>query len=102
MTDGRLPLAWTMGLGLALAGPMLPLVSLPPAAGGVVLVVSPPWRDAMAIIDAAGGRPVGPVTTWLGAFAMSDAADFADRLRTAGAWASLNGTALAALCGWDT
>lgn len=102
MTDIRLTLAWIMATGLALSGPVLPLFTLPPPTDGIVLVVAPPWHDAAAIIDTAGGRLVGPATTWLGAFATSDAADFAERLRAAGAWASLNGTALAELCGWKT
>jgi len=106
MTDARLSLAWMMALGLALTGPLLPLLAMPPADGDLVLVLSPPWADALSIIDRAGGHPVGPETSWIGAFAQadqsSDVTGFADRLRLAGAWAAFDGTAIAALCGWET
>ncbi|WP_407494016.1 hypothetical protein [Pseudooceanicola sp. MF1-13] len=106
MTDPRLPLAWCCAIGLALMGPLLPLLTMPPADGDLVLVLSPPWADAMSIIDQAGGRPVGPETSWIGAFAqvdqMTQVAGFADRLKQAGAWAAFDGTAIAALCGWES
>lgn len=96
----RLTMVWITAIGLALAGPLLPLLTVPAADDGIVLVLSPPWNDAIGIIDRAGGRPIGPEQGWFGTFATSDVPGFADRLRTAGAWTSLNATALAALCGW--
>ena len=58
MTDWRVYLAWTMGLGLALMGPLLPLFSIKDQAGGLLLVVVPPWHQTLEVIDAAGGRPM--------------------------------------------
>jgi hypothetical protein len=87
-------------------GPVLPLLTIPPADGDLVLVLSPPWSDAMSIISDAGGRPVGPERSWIGAFAQAEhqvtSAGFADRLKQAGAWAAFDGTAIAALCGWES
>ena len=101
MTDRRVYLAWALGLGLALAGPILPLLTLPSKVGGIVLVVSPPWADPLAVIRNASGRPIGPERTVLGYFATSETPGFTDRLRAAGAWAILDGDAVASLCGWD-
>ena len=101
MIDLRIHLAWVMGLGLALAGPVLPLLSLPTGKGALVLVVTPPWTHPIAVIEAAGGRPVGPDRSVLGYFATSDGPDFAVRLRAAGAWAVLDGNAVSSLCGWE-
>lgn len=100
MTDWRVYLAWGMALCLALLGPLLPVLSLPAAAGGLLLVVVPPWASAVDVVDAAGGRPIGPEQSPFGLFATSDAQDFPDRLRDAGAWAVLDGTAVSTLCGW--
>lgn len=103
MADTRLILAWSMALCLAVAGPFLPLLAAAaPDPGAVLLVVVPPWKDALAVVEAAGGRLIGPEQSWLGAFAASEAADFAARLRHAGAWTSLDGAVLAALCGLDS
>ena len=101
MTDWRVYLAWVMGLGLALTGPLLPLLSLKGRAGDLLLVVAPPWRQTLAVIDAAGGRPIGPGSAAFGQFATSDDVEFAARLRSSGAWLVLDGMAVATLCGWE-
>lgn len=101
MTDWRVFLAWVMGLGLALTGPLLPLLALPGGSGGLLLVVTPPWRDSLGVIDAAGGRPIGPVPARIGRLATSDRAGFPERLRAAGAWVILDGYAISTLCGWE-
>lgn len=97
----RAYLAWTLGLSMALVGPFLSLLTLPAGADGMLLVVTPPWRDALAVIGDAGGRPIGPEASVLGQFATSDTPDFPDRLRAAGAWVVLDGEAISALCGWE-
>lgn len=101
MTDWRIYLAWAIGLGLALSGPVLPLFALPGGTGAMLLVVTPPWRDSIGVIERAGGRPIGPEASLLGRFATSDGADFPARLRASGAWAVLDGQAVATLCGWE-
>ncbi|WP_276717823.1 hypothetical protein [Pseudooceanicola nitratireducens] len=107
MMDGRLSLAWGMAAGLVLAGPLLPLLAAPPVRGvgdGPVLVLTPPWGDALQVVADAGGRPVGPGQSWLGLLATPETADltadFPAALRASGAWAVLNGRVVAALCGW--
>lgn len=101
MSDWRLYPAWVLGLGLALSGPFLPLFALPGGTGGMLLVVTPPWTNSLTVIQDAGGRPIGPERSLLGRLATSDTQDFADRLRSAGAWMILDGQAVSALCGWE-
>lgn len=95
-------MALTMALGLTAGGPLLALATVPSGDDGIVLVVTPPWRDLAGVIDVAGGRQIGPDTAYLGALATGDGADFAARLRQGGAWAVFDGGTLAALCGWET
>jgi hypothetical protein len=87
------------------AAPAAALLAARPAPGaaGPLLVVAPPWRDADALLAAAGGRPVGPAVAPLGRLA-ADAAPhrprpFVARLRAAGALLALDAGALARLCG---
>ncbi len=94
--------AGVMALGLIMTGPLLALASVPVGKDGIVLVVSPPWRDVDRVIDAAGGRRIGPVTARFGGLATGEGAEFVARLRQVGAWAVLDGTAIATLCGWET
>ena len=66
-----------------------------------VLVIAPPWDGGVgALVQAAGGRIVGPVSAPFGALA-SFPAPGADpsRLRRLGAWAVRDAAAFAALCG---
>lgn len=81
------------------ATPLALLSAAPPRAGAPVLVIAAPWRDAGAIIAAAGGAVLGPQTAPLATIATSDRPDFAARLRRSGAFAVLDGTRLAAICG---
>jgi hypothetical protein len=71
------------------------------AAGRPVLVVTPPWRDAGAVVAAAGGRVLPGVpasSTSSLAFAVSDDAAFDARLHAAGAWLVTESEGLAGLC----
>ncbi|NIZ10554.1 hypothetical protein [Pseudooceanicola sp. HF7] len=88
-------------LSLALSGPVLGLLSLPPAQSGLVLVLSPPWVDRGAQIDRAGGHGVGPLQTPLATLVQAEASDFGDRLRAAGPFMVVDGTAIAQFCGVD-
>lgn len=76
-----------------------PLAALPPAGRGPVLVLLPPWADAVALVGAAGGRLVGPERAAFAVLAQGEAADFPERLRAGGAWAVADGTGLARMCG---
>jgi len=71
-----------------LAFPFLALASVPAgylsaatarAEPGLYLVLAPPWRDADALIAAAGGRAVGPGMAPLGRFVSADEAGFPAR-----------------------
>ena len=95
-------MALTMALGLMAGGPLLALATVPSGNDGIVLVVTPPWQDPRRVIDAAGGRQIGPETALFGGLATGEGADFAARLRQGGAWAVFDGGTLAALCGWET
>lgn len=86
-----------MTLGV-LAGPVLLLARPPGHTGAPVLVVGPPAKMA-AYIEVAGGAPLGPEVALFGLLARSDAPDFVTALRGLGAWAVLDGSAVAALCG---
>ena len=87
--------------GLALmAGPVMLLAAPPAAAGGLVLVISPPWSGGAArIVVQSGGQLVGPDAAPFARFATSEGPKFDRKLREAGAWAVLDGTRLAAICG---
>ncbi len=90
---------FAMFLSSALAGPVLALVSAPPVAGQPVLVIAAPWHGgAGRAIDAAGGRPLGPVSAPMARMAVSEDAEFAARLLGAGAWLVLDASRLAAWC----
>ena len=94
--------------GAAAMGPALALWGAVPDGRGpepaIQAALVPPWRDAEAVVAAAGGRPVGPWGASLAILATPDPAveDFAGRLRTAGAWLVIDATRLAAICGVAT
>ncbi len=78
--------------------PVTLMMSGPAQAGRPALVLVPPWgEDSDRIIAAAGGREIGLVTAPLARLAVLDRpADAVAR----GAWAVLDATALASLCGF--
>ncbi|NNK15814.1 MAG: hypothetical protein HKP51_02795 [Sulfitobacter sp.] len=87
---------------VGLSAPILSLASSRPVPGDVALVIAPPWVAREAIVAAAGGQPVGPSSMPLGLLAQSDSPDFADNLRSAGAWFVADGRPVALLCGVST
>ncbi|GGE45354.1 hypothetical protein GCM10011360_35680 [Primorskyibacter flagellatus] len=99
MAEVRLVVAMGLVGGLALGSPLLSLVNLPVAGDGVLLVLTPPWRDSLPIVERAGGRAIGVGSGPFGRFATGEGPGFATRLRAAGAWAVVDADALAALCG---
>ena len=87
---------------MGLCGPLLALATAPVRADtDVLLVVFTPGRDVARLVEAAGGRLVGPEIAPFGALASGGAADFATTLRDAGVWV-FDGAALAAICGVDS
>lgn len=80
----------------------LPIAAAMPGAGGPVLVVGAPGAGPAAvaeIVARADGALLRPtVLPWI-VLARSDAGDFDARLRQAGAWLVLDGTALAGCAG---
>lgn len=86
----------------SLAGPVLAVTAAPPTPERPVLVLVAPWQDGLAIVRAAGGRPVGPTIARLGLLATSERLDFPGALRRAGALAVADGDAIATLCGVQT
>ena len=99
MAEVRLVVALGLVGGLAVGSPLLSLVNLPAAGDGGLLVLTPPWRDSLSIVEQAGGRAIGVGSGPFGRFATGVDPDFATRLRAAGAWAVVDAEALAALCG---
>lgn len=82
--------------------PVLAVVAAPLPAEGPRLVLYPPWVDGVDIVKRAGGDPVGPSQAPMGVLAFAPDSDaFDQRLRSAGAWAVLDGAAIAALCGLE-
>lgn len=83
----------------ALAGPIAALGASTPRANEPVLAIAPPWVDVAGVVDRAGGRAIGPWRAPLATLAQGHGAQFADRLRAAGAWIVIDGAALARICG---
>ena len=81
--------------------PVLAIVSVPVQAGGPVLVVARPGTDLTKLVEASGGWVVGVSRAPLAVMGASDGDDFQQRLKRNGAWAILDGEALAWLCGDD-
>jgi hypothetical protein len=75
------------------------VMARPVQQGDIVVVIVPPWKNADSVIEHAGGQLVGPWRAAFGQFALSPDPDFIPSLRQSGAWAVLNGNALAYLCG---
>ena len=70
-----------------------------PPDGSTLAVVVPPWRDAGAVVAAAGGVLLPVASAPLSVQAAGPEPDFAARLRAAGAWAVLPADANSFLCG---
>lgn len=82
--------------------PVLAVIGAPLTKGGPVVVVAGPGADLEGIVTASEGWLVGVSRAPLAVMAMSEAADFEDRLKENGAWAILDGDALSWLCGVQT
>lgn len=82
------------------ASPVVLVASSTPRDGIPVIVVGAPWGDRLeTVISQAGGQILGPESAPFARIATSDTPEFFQRLRDAGAWAVLDGTRLATLCG---
>lgn len=79
--------------------PILALFSVPVDADGPVLVVAGPGTNLEQIVEQSGGWVVGVSRAPLAIMGFSDGSDFEIRLKENGAWAILDGKALAWLCG---
>jgi hypothetical protein len=71
-------------LALAAAPAALLAAVPPPGDAGPWLVLAAPWRDAGALVAAAGGQAVGPATAPLGLVAMAEAPGFPARAAAMG------------------
>jgi hypothetical protein len=90
------------GLTLTLVTPGLTVLAQPPRPERPVLVLLPPWADGAALISRAGGRPASPVSAPFARLAYDPAGDspaLAARLRGQGAWAVVDASVLALICG---
>ncbi|MBM9595725.1 hypothetical protein [Roseitranquillus sediminis] len=79
-------------------GPAAAIAVARPVAGAPLLVVTPPWVDPAATVEAAGGRVIGLGRAPLAVLAAGDA-ELADRLLDAGAWLVRDGTGIKWMCG---
>ena len=82
-----------------LTGPVLALVSAPPDPTGPVLVITPPWTNAVERVLAAGGRPVGPTAAPIGVLAVIETPEGMKRLQKHGDVLIRDGRRLANICG---
>lgn len=82
--------------GFAFVGVASFMAALPPPAGDILLVVVPPWRDAVAVVTAAGGQIATVERAPLSVLATGTSAE---RLRSAGAMWVADGKWVASLCG---
>ncbi len=80
------------------AAPAVLLAAAPPGEGGPWIVLAAPWRDAGALVAAAGGQAIGPATAPLGLLAASDVPGFPGRAAALGLLVLDAGT-VAELCG---
>lgn len=84
---------------VSLTTPVLAVVSTTAQQNAdLVLVLHAPWQSGPNIVDAAGGRAIGPLGSPLSILAASEAPDFVARIHRQGGWA-LDGNIIAALCG---
>lgn len=82
-----------------LSGP-LAAVSRPPAEdAATVIFVLPPWIERDAFLSATGARDIGPLQAPFSVLAALGPDTTAADARAAGAWAVLDGTLIARLCG---
>ena len=94
----------TLFLVVAVATPLLALGLYQDANGPFVLVIAPPWIDVSDLVISIQGALVSPMSAPLATLADAgpDVAGFAEAAYAAGAWAVLDGTAMAAICGITT
>ena len=83
-----------------IAGPVALAMGAEPDVGAPVLVVAPPWGPPPeSIVHAAGGAVMSPEQNTISTLAVSEDADFLEKLRQSGAIILLDGRRLAAICG---
>jgi hypothetical protein len=89
------------GLGVVALGPALLTIAsaATPDHDRPVLVIVAPWQNGASIVEAAGGRSLGITGAPMGVLARFTDPGFIARLSDAGAWAVLDGGALAEICG---
>ncbi|WP_425061803.1 hypothetical protein [Roseovarius confluentis] len=91
-------LAGFLAVQLLATLPVTLMMSGPGKAGRPALVLVPPWgEDPERIIAAAGGREIGLVVAPVARLAVLDRPEDAV---AGGAWAVLDATALASICGF--
>ncbi len=86
-------------LSVTLFVPFGSLLASAPKAGAPVLVLLPPWVDGPSVVEAAGGRVIGPMSAPFALLAYGDDPGFADRLQIAGALNVSDASILSELCG---
>lgn len=85
---------------VALSGPVLALASMPAPKEGPVLFVVPPWLDRVGFLEKLGAYEIGPVPAPMAILAVLEGPEMVDRGKSFGAWAVLDGSAIARLCGY--
>ena len=90
---------YATAFGLTILMPLMAALHVPPRPDRPMLVVLPPWAQADRVIEAAGGRRIGPRTAPFASFAQSDDPAFIAKVHGLGAWAVRDATRLAQLCG---
>ncbi|WP_058241023.1 hypothetical protein [Shimia marina] len=78
--------------------PVMTMVGAPLKEGGPRVIVAGPGVDLTNLVEVSGGWVVGVSRAPLAIMGTSDAEDFDMRLKLNGAWAILDGDALAWLC----
>lgn len=87
-------------LAIAIGGSVaFPVLSMEPPNDGLVLVIVPPWRGGEDIVRGAGGYLVGPVQAPMAVLARFNIPVPIQSMRNDGAWAVLDGTQIAFICG---
>lgn len=97
-TVEHLPTLAVSALGVVGAVAVLAAAAPPPTPNAPILALAPPWRDAGSLVEAAGGRPLGPTGAPLATLAVADDAATLRAIRAAGVWL-IDGRAVARWCG---
>jgi len=82
-----------------IVGPAAAVLGAPASGPGPWVIVVPPWEDVSALVERAQASLIGPAQAPFGHLVAASDPQAPQRLADAGAWAVLDATTIAQLCG---